>query len=226
MKKQKNTRKTLDVDLHKIDRSIFRVSIFGSARVKPNDEVYKMTVELAKKLAAEGCDIVTGGGPGLMEAANKGHEEGRAKTKNKLSSIGLTIALPHEQKDNKHLDLHKNFQHFSNRLDYFMTLSNAVVIMPGGVGTCLEFFYSWQLLQVQHICPMPIILYGEMWGKLFDWVIDYPVRLGYLDGKEAKHLFYAKDEERVMTILKNAQSAFKLEGASYCSNLDKYRLDA
>lgn len=213
-----------DIYLDQIDRNIFRVSIFGSARVNPDDAAYQMTYKLAKHLAQYEFDIVTGGGPGLMEAASKGHQDGRPDSANHLS-IGLTIKLPKEQEENKHLDLHKDFSRFSERLDYFMKLSNAVVVMPGGVGTCLEFFYTWQLLQVKHICPMPIILYGEMWRKLFDWVIDYPLRQSYLEGKEVKNLFYAEKEEDVMRILINAHAAFKIEGKNYCSNLEKYKLD-
>ena len=124
-----------------IDVERFRVAIFGSARIKENDSRYKQIYTLAKMIAAEGFDVVTGGGPGIMEAANKGHKDGRKKGKI-VHSFGLNIVLPKEQTANKHLDIKKDFERFSERLDYFMYLSNVVVVAPGGVGTLLEFFYT------------------------------------------------------------------------------------
>ena len=106
---------------HHIDKKHFRVAIFGSARIKPNDPRYKQIYSLAKRIASAGFDVVTGGGPGIMEAANKGHREGRKKGKH-VHSFGLNIMLPMEQSANKHLDIKKDFKRFSERLDYFMNL--------------------------------------------------------------------------------------------------------
>ena len=128
-----------------IDVEHFRVTIFGSARLKSDDPRYKQIQSLAKMVAKEGFDVVTGGGAGIMEAANKGHKEGRKGNKD-IHSFGLNIKLPMEQVANKHLDIKKDFERFSNRLDYFMYLSNIVVVAPGGIGTLLELYYTWQLV--------------------------------------------------------------------------------
>ena len=146
----------------------FRVSIFGSARAKKGDDAYEMVYGLAHKIGEKGIDVVTGGGPGLMEAANEGHQSG--KKNGDVHSLGLVIELPWENKANDYLDIEKKYSRFSERLDNFMVLSNVAVITPGGLGTCLELFYTWQLTQVKHICSMPIILVGDMWRSLIEWV--------------------------------------------------------
>src|SRR3990167_4061590 len=122
----------------KIEKEHFRVAIFGSARVNQKDENYRLVFQLAKLLGSEGIDIVTGGGPGTMEAANAGHKLDISH------SYGLLIKLPREQRANAHLDVKKEFTKFSERLHEFMKLSNAVVVAPGGIGTTLEFFYTLQ----------------------------------------------------------------------------------
>jgi uncharacterized protein (TIGR00725 family) len=133
----------------------YRVAIFGSARIKEGDQKYNDVFNIAKGLAEGGMDVVTGGGPGIMQAANAGHKSASKGT----HSIGLNIKLPFEQDDNKFLDIKKDFDRFSNRLDAFMSLSDAVVVATGGIGTILELFYTWQLVQVQHLCETPIILF-------------------------------------------------------------------
>jgi uncharacterized protein (TIGR00730 family) len=143
-----------------LGKNHFRVAIFGSARIGEDDANYRLVFNLAKLIAGEGIDVVTGGGHGLMDAASKGHHFGRGDS---LShSIGLNIRLPFEQTDAEHLDIKKDFTHFSERLDQFMVLSNAIVVAPGGVGTLLELFYSWRLMQLKHICNVPIVLLGQM----------------------------------------------------------------
>jgi len=101
-----------------------------------------------------------------MQAANAGHKSVQSDT----HSIGLNIKLPFEQEANKYLDIKKEFDRFSSRLDTFMSLSDAVIVAPGGIGTLLELFYSWQLVQVEHICETPIILYGNIWATLTNWL--------------------------------------------------------
>jgi len=146
----------------------FRVAIFGSARIKKGDSKYKLIFNLTKAIAAEGIDIVTGGGPGLMDAASRGHHAGR---KNKKTyTVGLTIHLPKEQKESYHLDIKKDFHKFSKRLDNFIHLSNVVVVAPGGVGTMLELMYTWQLVQVKYSCNIPIILFGDIWSDFIKWI--------------------------------------------------------
>lgn len=184
----------------------FRVTIFGSARIKGNDKVYKNVFNLAKDIGKHGFDLVTGGGPGLMEAANAGHAAGDKKKRS--DNIGLAIKLPMEQHDNEYLELTRHFAKFSDRLDNFMALSSCVVVMPGGVGTCLEFFYTWQLIQVGHISPIPIILVGEMWHKLIKWIKKYPLKNGLINPGEMKCVSIAKNNKEAMKIIMNTHQKF------------------
>jgi len=176
----------------------FRVAIFGSARIGKGDSVYNEVTELAKRIAEHGIDIVTGGGPGLMDAANLGE---RLSNNKDSQSIGLTIQLPFESKGNRHLDIKKHFQKFSSRLDHFMTLSNVIVVMPGGIGTCLELFYTWQLTQVHHIEPIPIILYGEMWHELIDWIKKWPLKQKLMNPQDLENIFCVHSNEEALNII-------------------------
>ena len=144
----------LDGLAREIGADFYRVSIFGSARIKQGTEEYNRVENLAFQLSKLGVDIVTGGGPGLMEAANLGAKKGCNHTR----SFGLAIELPFESDANSHLDVKYQHRRFSSRLDEFMRISHAVVVTPGGIGTLLELFYTWQLLQVKHISPRPILL--------------------------------------------------------------------
>jgi hypothetical protein len=214
--------KVKNLTLKDIYRKHFRVAIFGSARIKPGGQLYKNVFNLAKNIGEHGFDIVTGGGPGLMEAANAGHESGDPHRH--ADSIGLTIRLPKECKGNSHLEIRKHFNKFSARLDHFMALSNVVVVMPGGIGTCLELFYTWQLTQVKHICPIPIILVGELWEKLLNWVIDYPLRLNYVSPPDLRNIYIAKNNREAFKIIKKAHELFEELGENACLNADQYLL--
>ena len=180
----------------------FRVSIFGSARIKKGTREYNKVYNFAKLLGSEGIDIITGGGPGLMEAANSGHQAGRKDSK--TYSIGLNIQLPTEQSPNKSLDIVYEFKRFSKRLDKFMLLSNAVVIAPGGVGTLLEFFYTWQLVQTEKINNIPIILMGREYPKLIKWIEKNPLEKGYISKKDMDLLFIAKKSTHAAKRIKKA----------------------
>lgn len=201
----------------------FRVAIFGSARMKKNDPRYKDVYNLARMIAAKGMDVVTGGGPGIMEAANKGHKAGR--TGNGVHSMGLTIKLPKEQITNKHLDIKKEFHRFSNRLDEFLFLSNVVVVAPGGVGTLLEFIYSWQLVQVNHICHIPIILVGYMWHDFLEWMKKWPMKRGFLDLKEMDCLYSVDTVKEAMDIINKAHHKFMKGKGEQCVNYLKYKIE-
>jgi len=146
----------------------YRVSIFGSSRVRRGDPIYEEVKKLSFDLARMGVDIVTGGGPGLMEAANAGAVEGQIESKSR--SFGLAIHLPTEESANPFVD--KVFRHrtFFSRLHHFIRLSSAFIVFPGGVGTALELFMVWQLLQVKHMKEHPLILVGTMWPGLIDWI--------------------------------------------------------
>jgi len=163
------------------DDRFYRVCIFGSARIQPDTEIYNEVFSLARGLAWEGIDVLTGGGPGLMEAANKGAQLGREEKKSKSFSFGISIQLPFEPKPNLHLDVKKHHQKFSSRLDEFMRLSHAVVVTPGGIGTLLELFFSWQLIQVRHIERRPLVLLDRVfWQGLWKWLRGYPGRRGLI----------------------------------------------
>lgn len=160
---------TLEEQIGTLERERFRVCIFGSARIRPEDPVYRLVYETAKMLTEKHIDVVTGGGPGLMEAANRGviEVEGR-----RSQSIGLPIMLPRSlELANKHLDIKSEHRRFSSRLDEFMWLSDAVIVAPGGIGTLLELVYVWQLLQVGMIEARPVVLLGrDMWEGLLEWM--------------------------------------------------------
>ena len=143
------------------------VSIFGSARTKPDNKYYEMAEEIAFKLVKEGYGIISGGGPGIMEAANKGAQRGNGK------SVGLNIVLPHEQKHNDYIDLDKNitFDYFFVRKTIFLKYSQGFIGMPGGFGTMDELFESLTLVQTNKIAQFPVVLVGtEYWGGLLDWI--------------------------------------------------------
>lgn len=201
----------------------FRVSIFGSAQPEKSDPVYREVYELAKEIGELGFDIVTGGGPGLMEAANAGHQDGSAGKDS--HSIGLTIRLPFEAEANTHLDIRKHFTRFSNRLDTFMILSQVCVVAPGGVGTCLEFFYTWQLTQVDHICNVPIILYGDMWEGLLEWLKDVPLAQGLIGERDMDNLLFVKDRATVIRKITQLYEIYEQEGDNFCLNYKKYKID-
>jgi len=202
----------------------FRVTIFGSARIKKGDPIYNQINILARMLGERGMDIITGGGPGLMGAAAEGHQAGRKDKKTKAHSIGLSIKLPKEQKTNPHLDIMKKFDRFSNRLDNFMLLSNVIVVAPGGVGTLLEFFYSWQLIQVKQICNTPIILLGKQWPDLIKWLEKYPLKNRFFEKKDLNLLFLAKDCDEAIKMIDKAYEEFKKGDSHYCLNYKKYKL--
>jgi len=185
----------------------FRVVIFGSARIHPESPYYQQINHLATLIAQEGWDVVTGGGPGLMEAAASGHRAGNLQRH--AHSIGLPIILPAGERMNEHLDLKKEFHRFTARLDTFMTLSNCVVVAPGGVGTMLEFFYSWQLMQVGLTHQIPIILLGDMWPEFLVWVRKWQLHPGLLDQKDLDLLIPAKDLVQAMAIIRGAHARFK-----------------
>jgi uncharacterized protein (TIGR00730 family) len=141
----------------------YRVTIFGSARAKPGTFAYEEVKRVAGALAEIGCDIVTGGGPGLMRAANEG-----AATSN-AQSIGIRVDLPFEQEINSFVSQAFEHRTFFTRLHQFVLTSDAYIVAPGGIGTVLETMMIWQLLQVRHLRDTPLILVGPMWPGLVEW---------------------------------------------------------
>ncbi len=196
----------LDSLVTQIGFRFYRVCIFGSARILPGSAEYQMAHRLAKLLADEGVDIVTGGGPGLMEAANRGAKEGLRGGR----SIGLPIDLPFEVDANSHLDVKYQHRRFSSRLDEFMRISHAVVVTPGGVGTVLELMFTWQLMQVGHMQPKPVILLGtEMWSGLLSWFRDQPLKRNLMSDKDFRDLILLDSVEEVVEYLKPEIERFR-----------------
>src|SRR5438132_11463679 len=164
------------------------VTIFGSGRVARTDPTYAATVELAKGLAKHKLAIITGGGPGLMEAANKGAALARGK------SVGLNIELPHEQKGNRYADIPIHFHYFFSRKVCFVKYSIAFVFMPGGYGTLDEFFEVLTLVQTGRISRFPLILIGrDFWRGLLKWMDKTLLEKGLISEGD-QHLFTLTDD--------------------------------
>jgi uncharacterized protein (TIGR00730 family) len=149
----------------------YRVTIFGSARAKPGTFVYEEVKRVAAALAEMGCDIITGGGPGLMQAANEGAVAAGAPQHNR--SVGIRVDLPFEQDVNPFVEQAFEHKTFFTRLHHFVLTSDAFVVAPGGIGTVLELMMIWQLLQVKHVHDTPLILVGKMWAGLVDWASSH-----------------------------------------------------
>jgi uncharacterized protein (TIGR00730 family) len=145
-------------------RERYRVAIFGSARAKPGTFVYEEVKRVSAAFASMGCDIVTGGGPGLMQAANEG-----AASVGAPGSVGIRVELPFEQDVNPFVEQAFEHETFFTRLHHFVLASDAFVVVPGGIGTVLEMLMIWQLLQVRHVDNVPLILVGKMWKGLVEW---------------------------------------------------------
>jgi len=146
-------------------RERYRVAIFGSARAQPGTFVYDEVKRAAAAFAAMGCDVVTGGGPGLMQAAN----EGAASAGMPDRSVGIRVELPFEQEVNPFVEQAFEHKTFFSRLQHFVIASDVFVVVPGGIGTVLEMLMIWQLLQVKHVENVPLILVGKMWEELVEW---------------------------------------------------------
>ena len=172
------------------------VAIFGSARAKPEDPAYVAAVETARLLAKAGFGIITGGGPGIMEAANKGAQEGGN------ISIGCNIELPFEQKPNPYLDISLDFRYFFVRKTMFVKYSEAFVIFPGGFGTMDELFEALTLIQTKKVNHFPIILYdSNYWGGLITWIRDYMLASEKIFPEDAGLLRLSDDPQEICKIV-------------------------
>src|SRR5262245_59980454 len=148
-------------------RQNYRVTIFGSARLKPGTPAYEGVKQLAAQLTKMGCDIISGGGPGLMQAANEGALSVQPDALHR--SVGIRVELPFEQELNPFVGQAYEHRTFFSRLHHFMIASDAFVVVPGGIGTLLELSLAWQLLQVRRLYTTPLILVGKMWAGLVEW---------------------------------------------------------
>ena len=173
------------------------VSIFGSSALGEDSKYYKLSVDIAKRLSDAGFSIMTGGGPSIMEAANRGAFEGRSK------SVGLNIDIPVEQKPNPYQDISLHFRYFFARKLMFIKYASAFVIMPGGFGTLDELFESLTLIQTKKIFNLPVVLVGsEFWGGLIDWIVSGPIKFGTLSKKDLAYFSLTDDPEEVVRTIK------------------------
>lgn len=182
------------------------VTVFGSARVKEGEMYYERAMELGSKLAEKGFTVVTGGGPGIMEAANRGAFEVGG------NSVGLNIKLPEEQKPNPYLTHSLSFHYFFARKVMLVKYATAFVLFPGGYGTLDEFFETITLIQTGKLKPFPVILYGkEYWEGLYFWLKDKVATEGYID-REDLIIFHMTDEiDKVVDIIEK----FYIQGMKF-----------
>ncbi len=172
------------------------VSIFGSARFKPDNYYYQKTVEVARMLAENGYSIITGGGPGIMEAANKGAIEGGG------ISVGLNIMLPQEQKPNPYQNKSLHFKYFFARKVMFLKYAVGYVCMPGGFGTLDEFFEALTLIQTHKIHPFPLVLFGtNYWSGLLDWIRSVMLKEGAISEEELSIIKVTDEPHGVLDVI-------------------------
>jgi hypothetical protein len=173
------------------------VTIFGSARVEPCDPQYENTENLARLLVKSGFDVITGGGPGIMEAANKGAAEAGGK------SVGLNIRLPYEQKPNPYANIHIDYKYFFVRKVMFVKYAVAYVIMPGGFGTMDELFEALTLIQTRKIKSFPLILMdSEYWSGLIDWLKDKMLKEGKINPEDMDLIQVVDDPGEAVRLIK------------------------
>jgi uncharacterized protein (TIGR00730 family) len=180
-------------------RERFRVTIFGSARAQPGTFVYEEVKRVSTALTEMGCEILTGGGPGLMQAANEGAAGVDGGTGH---SVGIRVDLPFEQEVNPFVSQMFEHKTFFTRLHHFVLASDAFIVVPGGIGTVLEMLMVWQLLQVKHVEGAPLICVGKMWEELVVWATKHMV-----DGQIA---LASAEDMRVPVCLRSADEAIAL----------------
>jgi len=174
------------------------ITIYGSARVRPGDELYARTEEIARRLGKLGFTIISGGGPGIMEAANKGALEAKAK------SVGLNIELPEEQICNEYTNMSITFHHFFVRKVMLVKYALAFVIMPGGLGTLDELSEVLTLMQTHKIKPFPVILFSSAyWKGLLDWLQSYTLAQGYISPDDLNLLRVCDTPKEVVEIVRS-----------------------
>ncbi len=179
------------------------VAVFGSARTRPDDKYYKMAEDLGRALAKRNFGVITGGGPGIMEAANKGAREVEGGV-----SIGMNISLPMEQKNNAYQNISVNHHYFFVRKVMFVKYSHAFVCFPGGFGTMDEFFESLTLIQTLKIDPFPVVLIGsEFWSGLIEWLRETMLeRFGYIHGKDLNLFRIMDDVEEAAEVIAKCEA--------------------
>ena len=183
------------------------VSIFGSARTKPDQEYYKLAESIAYSLTKNGYGVITGGGPGIMEAGNKGAHRGKG------ISVGLNIELPFEQHDNAYIDSDKSldFDYFFVRKVMFVKYSQGFIVMPGGFGTLDELFEAITLIQTKKIGKFPIVLVGKKyWSGLIEWIKNTLITEGSINPNDLDLISMVDTEEEVLDVINNFYKKYSL----------------
>lgn len=191
-------------------RAHYCVSIFGSARAKPGSVAYEQVKQIASGLAAMGCDIITGGGPGLMQAANEGAMT--VEEPQRSRSVGIRVDLPFEQEVNPFVTEAYEHQTFFSRLHHFVLASDAFIIVPGGIGTTLEATIVWQLLQVGHIKKdTPLIFVGKMWTEFLEWTRNNFLPNELVNPEDLEIPYCVNTAEEAIAIVKKYQENWQKE---------------
>jgi uncharacterized protein (TIGR00730 family) len=190
-------------------RERYRVTVFGSARTQPGNWVYQEVKRMSAALSAMGCDIVTGGGPGLMQAANEGARESAAEER--VHNIGIRVALPFEQSANPFVDELFEHQTFFTRLHHFVLTSDAFIVAPGGIGTVLEAMMIWQLLQVRHLQDTLLVFAGPMWKGLGDWAQEAMLRPGFelASAQDMQIPHFVSGSEEALVLVRDHQARWR-----------------
>ncbi len=195
----------------------FRVSIFGSARIEKTHPLYGEAQDLGQRLAEAGCDIVTGGGGGLMQAVDLGASRGAVR---RPAGGDLPVRLVTDDEDAPFVERVYRHRTFFSRLHHFVRLSSAFIVLPGGIGSTLEAMMVWQLLQAKHLPPTPFLLYGSHWRGLLRWIEDEALAKGYLEEDDPRLPIQVDTVDEAVEIILHTlhefqeQSAESLEGES------------
>lgn len=194
--------------LRQTQRKNYCVSIFGSARTKPGSVAYEQVKQLAKGLANMECDIITGGGPGLMQAANEGATE--VGEPQRVRSVGIRVDLPFEQTINPFVTESYSHDTFFSRLHHFVLASDAFIIVPGGIGTTLEASIVWQLIQVGHIKKdTPLIFIGKMWAEFLSWAENQFLPNQLVNPEDLEIPYSVNTAEEAIAILQKYHNSWK-----------------
>ena len=199
--------------VQRIGRPAF--TVFGSARVTPDDPIYADALEVGRRIAQAGFAVVTGGGPGVMEAANRGAREAGGV------SVGFNIELPHEQHENRYLDLSLTFEHFYARKTMFVKAAEGFVIFPGGFGTLDELFESLTLIQTGKVLHFPVVLFDhDYWAPLLDWIRGRLLADGMISPEDLELLTVTDDHAEAVQVLVEGYKRRRAEGLAQPEKAD------
>jgi uncharacterized protein (TIGR00730 family) len=176
----------------------FRVSIFGSARIEESHPLYAEATELAQRLAEAGCDIITGGGGGLMQAVDQGASRGAVV---QPADGDLPVRLVTDDEDAPFVERVFRHRTFFSRLHQFVRLSSAFIALPGGIGSTLEAMMVWQLLQAKHLPPTPFLLYGSHWRGLLRWIEEEALDKGYVEAEDTRLPVHVESVDEAVEII-------------------------